>query len=508
MEYIKKNKKILIYIALLMIYGIVILLRSSLSPGALSKPSVDSSVFIYIAKGINRGLIPYKDLFDHKGLLLYFINWVGIGLGGGTIGIWILELISMYVNFFLIWKITRLFTKSKMISFFTIVVTFITYINYFPSGEGNKVEEWCLPFIFTILYLCIKFLKNKPETVQKKMWTITGIATAAICWIQIKLVIVDIVFVGLIGIYLLTKKQFKVLFLSILYFCLGFIILSLPLLIYLVCNNALGDFFYDYIVFNFKYTEAEATMMDITTAATRNWLLSIVPSICLIVSLVALLKSKKDDENVLIIVGSIFFLLLSFFITTMSGKSWRYYGLACIPSFAYPIFLILNFFLEKKTKGISTFIIVSLVIINIFCVPISELIRDVFAIRNKERNDVYNALVEYIQKRTTKDDEIVVIGNNEQTYLTAERYTTSKYFYQTPIAEIDTKIADEFLEYLRDKKPKIIVSQINDLTISGEKRDLYFEKELFKLLDSYEKNNIYSLDKYYIWGLFIYERNE
>ena len=317
MEYIKKNKKILIYIALLMIYGIVILLRSSLSPGALSKPSVDSSVFIYIAKGINRGLIPYKDLFDHKGLLLYFINWVGIGLGGGTIGIWILELISMYVNFFLIWKITRL--------------------NYFPSGEGNKVEEWCLPFIFTILYLCIKFLKNKPETVQKKMWTITGIATAAICWIQIKLVIVDIVFVGLIGIYLLTKKQFKVLFLSILYFCL-------PLLIYLLCNNALGDFFYDYIVFNFKYTEAEATMMDITTAATRNSLLSIVPSICLIVSLVALLKSKKDDENVLIIVGSIFFLLLSFFITTMSGKSWRYYGLACIPSFAYPIFLILNLY--------------------------------------------------------------------------------------------------------------------------------------------------------------------
>ena len=33
----------------------------------------DSTVFLYIAKRMQEGRIPYADMFDHKGPLLYFI---------------------------------------------------------------------------------------------------------------------------------------------------------------------------------------------------------------------------------------------------------------------------------------------------------------------------------------------------------------------------------------------------------------------------------------------------
>ena len=45
------------------------------------------------------GKLPYRDLFDHKGPLLYLIQRVGIGLTPGSyIGVWILELISMMIS--------------------------------------------------------------------------------------------------------------------------------------------------------------------------------------------------------------------------------------------------------------------------------------------------------------------------------------------------------------------------------------------------------------------------
>jgi len=38
---------------------------------------IDSSVFISIGEAMHEGKIPYKDIFDHKGPLIYFINYIG-----------------------------------------------------------------------------------------------------------------------------------------------------------------------------------------------------------------------------------------------------------------------------------------------------------------------------------------------------------------------------------------------------------------------------------------------
>lgn len=253
MNFIKKHKGILIYSVLLIAYSIFILLRSPLSPGARTLPGVDSSVFIYMAEGMDRGLVPYKDLFDHKGILLYLIDWVGIKVFNGTIGIWIMEVIFMLINFVISWKIAKLFTKSNMVSFFTIIISFLPFMNYYYLGNGNKTEEWALPFILIVLYMCIKYLKEKPEKVSKAMWIINGIATAAILWLRPNMIVVNIVFIGVIGIELLYRKRYKNLIESVIYFCIGLAIVSIPIVIYLIYNNALKHCFNSYILFNLKY---------------------------------------------------------------------------------------------------------------------------------------------------------------------------------------------------------------------------------------------------------------
>jgi hypothetical protein len=52
----------------------------------------DHSIFAYIGWLMNRGFAPYRDVWDHKGPLLYYINDLGWKLTPGTtVGIGLLQ---------------------------------------------------------------------------------------------------------------------------------------------------------------------------------------------------------------------------------------------------------------------------------------------------------------------------------------------------------------------------------------------------------------------------------
>ena len=62
-----------------------------------SVTGVDSSVFRTIALQMDEGIMPYRDTFDHKGPLLYLINYVGMKISFNN-GIWFIEFISFFVT--------------------------------------------------------------------------------------------------------------------------------------------------------------------------------------------------------------------------------------------------------------------------------------------------------------------------------------------------------------------------------------------------------------------------
>ena len=57
-------------------------------------------MFLYFGKGISEGLIPYKDMFDHKGIVLFFIQYIAniVGLGNIFLGIFLVE--AVFINCF------------------------------------------------------------------------------------------------------------------------------------------------------------------------------------------------------------------------------------------------------------------------------------------------------------------------------------------------------------------------------------------------------------------------
>ena len=67
-----------------------------LFPGNNRPPAEDSSVFLYIGKRMLEGKLPYRDLFDHKGPILYLIEVLGLRLSPhSTNGVWMLEVLNL-----------------------------------------------------------------------------------------------------------------------------------------------------------------------------------------------------------------------------------------------------------------------------------------------------------------------------------------------------------------------------------------------------------------------------
>ena len=96
-----------------------------LYPGNSLRPVGDSAIFVYIGERMLAGKIPYVDLFDHKGPVLFFIQYLGLLLSpGSTNGIWVLEVVNMFFTLLLLTALCREMTPSKSSAYPALLRTF------------------------------------------------------------------------------------------------------------------------------------------------------------------------------------------------------------------------------------------------------------------------------------------------------------------------------------------------------------------------------------------------
>jgi hypothetical protein len=64
------------------------------NPNNMTLPSRDSGVFLYVGWRLINGDIPYKDVWDHKPPLIYFVDAFGLTLTPDSLwGVWLLQFI-------------------------------------------------------------------------------------------------------------------------------------------------------------------------------------------------------------------------------------------------------------------------------------------------------------------------------------------------------------------------------------------------------------------------------
>lgn len=210
----------------------------------------DPNCFFTVGAGILRGQVPYRDLYEQKGPLLYFIHALAALISQKTyIGVFFIQIIICAVTHFYSIKIAELYVEStKRLYILSIPAMMLLYssTSYF---YGDSAEEMILPFNVIALYILLKTLKNKALP-SKKETAFIAVATACAFWIKYTLCGYFLAMVLIFLVFSIRNKQFKKLLPLMLVFIAVFVAASLPVLAYFAFNNALGDLYTAYFYNN------------------------------------------------------------------------------------------------------------------------------------------------------------------------------------------------------------------------------------------------------------------
>lgn len=146
---LKKKWTDILVCVFIFVLAIVFCMQSDLNIWYNGESGIDSSVFKTVAFMMSRGHMPYVDIFDHKGPLIYLLNWIGMQLSYWR-GIWVIECVTIFVTFGMIYKIARLLCGKLMSCIVVLTAGAMLFLYY---DKGNLVEEYAMPFIAIAIYI-------------------------------------------------------------------------------------------------------------------------------------------------------------------------------------------------------------------------------------------------------------------------------------------------------------------------------------------------------------------
>ena len=452
--WIEKNKENLIVFIAAAVLAFFFLLNSSVHIWRLTDTATDSSVFKTVALMMDKGYMPYKDSFDHKGPLLYVINYLGLKISYYR-GVWLFEMISMTITLFMLYKIARLRTNgfSSVLVALTATVMLFSYL-----GGGNLTEEYEVPFIAVGVYIFLDYLLN-----NRISWcriAISGISMGAVCLLKPSGAAVWIVFSAAIFFRKIWEKEWKQLGRFILWFMIGFSIMVIPFIAWLAANGALQSCIEDYILFNTVYTSAEGGRA--TFSAKWNSFCTYASGTVYLMALIGIVYHLKGNKFVNITYAV--YMIIDLILASMSGLTYRHYGMVLVPSVVYPLSLIMDDVEKLTSQEIARVIKTLITVYMMTAVIIPGSIGTIKAIpayyesRNENQFDeTTTELCQTVSNLTSEDDAISVYGNWDLIYVKTHRKHATKYSYQYSIGLYKPEIIDQYMEQLADELPPVIV---------------------------------------------------
>ena len=452
----EKSKENLIALFAAAILAFFFLLNSPLHIWKLADTDVDSSVFKTVALMMDKGYMPYKDSFDHKGPLIYVLNYWGLKISYYR-GVWLFEMMFMTITLFMLYKIARL--RTKISSSLLVALTAMSMLfGYF--GGGNFTEEYAMPFIAIAEFIFLDYLLN--NHISWYRIAISGISMGAVCMLRPNMIAVWIVFCAAIFFQKMWKKEWKQLGQFVLWFLVGFSVTVIPFIIWLSANGALQACIEDYILFNIRYSSAEGG----TATLSAKWIsfFTFASSTVYFMSFMCIAYHLK--KNSFLNITYAIYMIIGLILVSMAGTTYSHYGMVLVPVVIYPLSLIMEDIEKLSNQEIAVVIKMLITVYLMTAVIIPKSIGTIKNIlpsyleRDTEQFDVkMQELCETVSNLTSEDDAISVYGNMDFVYVKTHRKHATVYSYQYRIGLVMPEIIDQYMQQLSDELPPVIVVQ-------------------------------------------------
>lgn len=445
------------------ILGTMIALFPS-NPTNMTLPSRDAGVFLYAGWRLLNGDVPYRDVWDHKPPLIYFVDALGIALTPDSLwGIWGLGFLFIFFTLFFIYKLLdREFGIYAALAGSVVLTSGLLTI----LEKGNVTEEYALVFQALCFWLFVNACKND-FPIHASFWigVLGGFAfnfkqTTIGIWATYALFLLVIRFV---------HKRFP--FKDLLSLLAGWLIPSIVLILYLASQNAITDYWEQAFLYNFVYIGKHEGIRRLIPVFIKGfaylqngWVLYL----SILGWLAGLGYAWFHRRNVFaqahpLVLIALVNLPIEVFFITISGRSILHYYLTPLPVMAILAGTLVHtlLFLIGKIPQINAqkvqHWVPGVLLAGVLLCQIGQVKYYPSYVRVLNDND-YAPVIEYISQNTDEGDQVLLIGAESLVNFLARREAPTRYVYQYPLALLGRRpMFEEYFHQILGNKPVLII---------------------------------------------------
>ena len=273
----------------------VALFTESTSP-LFSGWGYDSAMFQTIGKYWAEGYLPYVDLYDHKGPMIFFINALGYGLGGRN-GVYIIQVLSIALSEAIACRLLadRL-SRGKSLAL-ALLLPFVLAANW---QEGNTTEEYILPLLFGSYFLMARWCGGLEEgrfAHRAGAAFVYGLCFGFALMTRVTNALGVCLGVAFITVLLAVKGEWKNLLANAGAFLLGAAVPVLPFCVYFAAHGALYDMWYGTLLYNLDYLSSSGFPRPEGLVQLLVLVRLYLPGWCLIAAALWMLASRERERE-------------------------------------------------------------------------------------------------------------------------------------------------------------------------------------------------------------------
>lgn len=214
----------------------------------------DNAMYLTMGTALSQGYAPYRDIFDHKGPLLFLLQMVPQLLAGGysTLAVFVQEVLFLWACLLVLTHMARRLGVPA------VLVQLIYLAVYAPLTDGgNLTEEYANLFTLVGLDVMLAVFGEGLSEEKEKRLTAPALcmgAMAALCFMtRANNALVLVGAAGALALYLMASRRWAGLGRCVLGFLAGCALVTAPIALWLVSQGVLSDAVYGSLLHNMMY---------------------------------------------------------------------------------------------------------------------------------------------------------------------------------------------------------------------------------------------------------------
>ncbi len=449
---------------------------------------VDAHCFYTVGKAMTNGAVLYRDIFEQKGFILYALYAIAYRLFPDSFfGVYLLETLSFFPFLYYATKCIRLYVDKPIVVLGGAPLLAFSVTMSSAFVHGGSVEEMTLFCLAYTLYSLLKMLRS--GIYSKSSLFCNGLALGFVFWIKYTILGLQIGVILAMVVYLLINRRFRDLFTSLAYGFLGFITISLPVFIYFISHDALGELWDAYFYHNiFLYQEPVSALKKLYRVAiyfcmcvAKN-LVFFFPAF---VGLIWVIR-RKNFETIMLLSGAV----CAVFFLFWGSKNIQYYGLPLSVFAIFGFCAIADLCAHIQKIQVRVSIVVLCVVLAISTPALSILFGQNIPFMKVDREE----LAQYKFAEIMNQSDSPTLFNygflDGGFYYAAGITPSTKHFCQLNVSS--PKIQAEIDSYVLDGRTEFIVTR-------GQKLEDVYESIPYECIASAPFTFEYLQDHYYLY---------